>query len=49
METAKKKLNLLVGVSGSVAAIKLPELLQALKSTNLFELKVIITQSVLIS
>eukprot|EP01016_Furgasonia_blochmanni_P037017 TRINITY_DN430_c0_g1_i1.p1 TRINITY_DN430_c0_g1~~TRINITY_DN430_c0_g1_i1.p1 ORF type:complete len:193 (+),score=20.36 TRINITY_DN430_c0_g1_i1:46-624(+) len=41
----ERKLNLLIGVSGSVAAIKIPQLLVALLPLNRFNIRVIMTNS----
>lgn len=37
--------RLLVGCTGSVAAIKLLELLEKLEKTNLFEIRVVVTKA----
>ncbi|KAG2387757.1 hypothetical protein C9374_001351 [Naegleria lovaniensis] len=40
----KNRIHLLIGVTGSVAAIKVPELIQRLNLENLFKIRIILTQ-----
>lgn len=40
----KKLIHLLIGVTGSVAAIKVPELIQQLNTENLFKIRIILTE-----
>ena len=42
----ENKYNIIVACSGSVATIKLAELLQSIKAINKFNIKVVLTEAV---